>query len=31
MSLYSRKIMLASKRHEEVYWFRLDPYVQSQR
>ena len=23
--------MVASKRHEELYWFRPEPYVQSQR
>jgi hypothetical protein len=27
----SRKTMVASKRHEDLYWFRLEPYVQSQR
>jgi hypothetical protein len=27
----SRKMMVASKRHEDLYWFRLEPYIQSQR
>jgi hypothetical protein len=27
----SRKMMVASKRHEDLYWFRPEPYVQSQR
>jgi hypothetical protein len=27
---YSRKTMVASKIHEDLYWFRLEPYVQSQ-
>ena len=25
------KMMEASKRHEDLYWFQLEPYVQSQR
>jgi len=24
---YSRKTMVASKRHENLYWFRPEPYV----
>ena len=24
-------MMVASKRHEELYWFRSEPYIQSQR
>jgi hypothetical protein len=28
---YSRKTIVASNRHEDLYWFRLEPYVQSQR
>jgi hypothetical protein len=31
LSRYSRKMMVASKRHEELYWFNLESYVQSQR
>ena len=31
MSHCCRKTMVASKRHEELYWFRLEPYVLSQR
>ena len=27
----SRKMMVASKRHEDLYWFRTEPYAQSQR
>ena len=27
----SRKTMVASKRHEELYWFRPESYIQSQR
>jgi hypothetical protein len=27
----SRKMMVASNRHEDLYWFRPEPYVQSQR
>ena len=27
MPCYSRKTMVASKRHKELYWFRLKPYV----
>jgi hypothetical protein len=28
---YSRKTMVAFKRYEDLYWFRPEPYVQSQR
>ena len=28
---YSRKTMVASNIHEDLYWFRPEPYVQSQR
>ena len=31
MSRYSRKTMVESNRHEDLYWFRPEPYVQSQR
>ena len=27
MPRYSRKTMVASKRHEDLYWFRSEPYV----
>ena len=29
LSCCSRKMMVASKRHKDLYWFRPEPYVQS--
>jgi hypothetical protein len=31
MSRYSRKTIVAFKRHKDLYWFRPEPYAQSQR
>ena len=31
MSRCSKKMIVASKRHEELYWFKPEPYVHSQR